>query len=419
MKVVHLVPPALALTIAGVLIAGQRASISSIEEEAVVLRTLIREARDSPPADEVAPSMARRGKPTSEKAPIDWAEISEQFSEMNNGGIKDMRKMMSFQRRLQAMDADELISALEEIAALDLGDQERMTMEMMLFGPLVQKDPELALTKFSDRLDDERGGMSWQLSTALGEWAGKDLAAATRWFDAEIAKGTFASRSLDGKSQRRAQFESALISRMLETDFEGASDRIASISRDQRKDVLSSFGFQNMKKDGDAAYARLVRSQLEPDERTEVLSGRASSLARQGYFEKVDAFMDRIAATPEEREASVAESAKAFVQAKSWQSRITAEQVDKMREWVGNQSPDIVDEVTGSSLAKSLNHGQGTKFSDASELALKYQKESGGDEVLVAFLRESNAWQNTEEARELAQKISDPAKRDEILENLK
>ena len=407
------------MAIAGVLIAGQRVSLSSLEEEIVVLRSLIREARESPESAGSAPIASRVNRPSSEKEPIDWAEVATQFAEMNNGGVKDMRKMMSFQRRLQAMEVEELIQSLEEIGTLDLGDQERMMLEMMLFGPLVNKDPELALTKFSDRIHDDRSGMSWQLSNALGEWAKKDLSAATAWFDKEIAAGRFASKSLDGKSRTRSQFESSLVSKMLSSDFDKASERIASIPQDQRKDVLSSFGFNNLKKDEDTAYAKLVRSQLKPEEQIEVLSERAANLARQGDFEKVDGFMERIEATPDEREASVSESAKAFVQGKSWQSKITTDQIDEMREWVGKQSPDSVDRVTGSSIATAMNNGQGTKFSDAREMVLKYHEESGSDDVLIGFLNEGSARRNSDQARELAEKISDPVKRDEILENLK
>lgn len=419
MRLVHFLPPAFATAIASVLIAGQRVSLSSLEDEIVVLRKLIHDARESPEFAGSAPTPPRLNRPTSDREPIDWKEIAAQFSEMNNGGMKDMRRMMSFQRRLQAMEADELIQALEEIGSLELGDQERMMLEMRLLGPLVNKDPELALMKFSERIDEEGSGMSWQLSNALGEWAKKDLPAATAWFDKERAEGTFNSKSLDGKSQSRIRFESALISTMLATDFGKASERIASISRDQRKDVLSSFGFNNLKNDDDAAYARLVRSQLQPEEQTEVLSERAANLARMGGFEKVDGFMDRIAVTPEEREASVSEAAKAFIQGKSWQSRITTDQIDEMREWVGKQSPDSVGQLTGSAIATALNNGQGTKFSDAREMVLKYHDETGGDDVLIGFLSERNSRQNKEEARKLAGKISDPVKRDEILENLK
>jgi len=65
----------------------------------------------------------------------------------------------------------------------------RTMLESMIINPLVEKDPELALTRFIGRLDDDRGQMRWQLSRALKNWMEKDPAKAQVWFDQQIAAG--------------------------------------------------------------------------------------------------------------------------------------------------------------------------------------------------------------------------------------
>ncbi len=419
MKPLLLIPPVIALAIAGTVLLSQRNSISTLEEETALLRTRIASARGTPAGSD-ASAGTRANQPSAEKKVIDWKEIAAEFTDMQrNGGISDMRKMMAFQRRLQRMSAEEIVSALEEIQALEIGDEERQMLEMMLFGPLSEKDPELGLTRFSGRLKDEQSGASWQLANALGQWAKKDLTAATAWFDKEIAAGTFESKSLDGKSRILNQFESQLISQMLSSDFEKATERLASIPVDQRSEILGGYSFQNQKTEEDVAYARLVRSSLKPEEQLDVLSQRAANQAREGDFKKVDEYMDRIEATPEERVASANKAAEGFVQSKGWQGKLTTTDVDEMREWLGTQAPDAVDKVTGESIGSASRNGEQMKFSEASAMAVKYYESSGNDDVLVGFLDKSSTWDNKDEARELAGKISDPAKREEALKKLK
>ncbi len=330
-----------------------------------------------------------------------------------------MREMMAFQRKLQKMDKEQLIAAFEEIEALDLGDEERLMLEAMLMEPLVQKDPELALTRFADRLGDEKTGMSWQLANALGEWAKKDQDAAITWFDKEIAAGTFDSKSLDGKSRIRLSFETNLISKLLSSDPAAAAARVAALPADQRKDALNGFGYQGMKAEDQAAFADLVRSQLNEKERFEVFGQQASTLAIMVGFEKVDGFLDRIGATGEERTKAAEKAASGHITTKAYQSKVTEEKIDSMREWLGTQAPGSVDRVTGESLGKVANQDGATKFSEAVGMVLKYHDQSGSDEILTGFLQHSYHSGDKEDSRKIAERISDPKLREEALEELK
>jgi hypothetical protein len=101
----------------------------------------------------------------------------------------------------------------------------------------------------------------------------------------------------------------------------------------------------------------------------------------------------------------------------SHKRKINAEDIDTMRAWIATQSPDSVDRLTGSAIARSAQVNQKLDFSEASELALRYHEASGNDEVLVSFLSSGAAHANKDKARELAARISDAARREEILEN--
>lgn len=420
MKPLTLIPPVVAIVIGGIVVVNQNQSIATLELETAHLRARITSARETPGSSLDPLPSARLNQLSDEKKIIDWKKIATELSETNrNSGISDIRKTMAFQRRLQAMSANELVNALDEIRTLDLSDEDRGKLEMMILGPLSDKDPELALTRFSDRLKDDKSGLSWQLGNALGQWADKDMSAATAWFEKEIAAGTFLSKSLDGKSSTLNQFESQLISRMLFSDFSGAEKRMEKMPMEMRRDILRSYGFQRIKEDDQAAFAKLVRSQLDEKQSLGILGDKASTLARKGDFREVDAYMDRIEATPKERMTSAENAAKGFLQSKGWQGKITATDVDTMRDWLGKQSPGAVDRLTGESLGNASSGGDETKFSDASALALKYNKSSSNDDVLIGFLENSITGANKSKARELAEKILDPVKREKALNDLK
>lgn len=415
-----MLPPVIALAIAGGVVGAQRKTLSRLESESAVLRQHIETARNSPKAEREQDRPVRSGKPDKVKDAIDWKDAAESFADMQRtGGVRDMRKIMSFQRKLLAMNKEELVAALETIAALELDDSQRIMLEGMVIGPLVTKDPEFALTRFSSRIDDEQSGMSWQLSNALGEWAGKDPAAAIAWMDREIASGTFDSKSLDGKSRVRTSFEASLVMRLLGTDPSTAGARVAALPANQRKEVFQGFGFQQLKSEDQPAFASLARTHLSDTERLEVFGHQASLLAMRGDLEKVEEYMDGIGATPEERTRSAEDAARSSIEGKSYDRKIKAEEIDSMREWLVTQAPGSVDKVTGESIGGSMQRGSATDFSEAVALVLKYHEQGGGDDVLTGFLDKANTWQDKEEARTLAEKISDPEKRGEALEKLK
>ncbi len=420
LKIPLLIPPVAALAIAGAWLGSQRQSISTLERESAVLEKAIAArtsgiSQDSPRSKPTAPDKAAK-----DKEPIDWQKVAAQFAEMRqSGGGGDMRTMMRFQQRLQAMSKEELVTALEEIAALDLPAESRNMLEQMILGPLVEKDPELALTRFIDRLQDNNGSLSWQLSNAMQGWAKKDPVAATTWFDQQIAAGKFDSKSLDGKSQSRLHFEGSLTYVLLSSDPDAAGRRLAGLPADQRDEALSQFSRHPLEENDQLAFANLVRNQVPEKEQARALAQQASRLVSDEGYSKVTEFLDRIQATPAERSASVEQAAENRIQSISFQKKITRDDLDSMREWVAAQAPEKTGTVTGKVLADASQNGRKMEFSEAAEIAVQYHDASGNDEVLSAFLDGWPARQNKEQARLLAEKISDVKRRGEILKKLK
>ena len=421
MKSTSLLPPVVALAIAGTWLGKQHQTISTLEQKSAALQKLItaRTSGSLPSSSTTKPTSSTQA--AKDKEPLDWKKIAAQMAErQSSGGMGDMRSMMKIHQRLQALSKEELVAALDEIAALDLPKESRAMLEQMLIGPLAEKDPELVLTRFIDRLQESDGAMSWQLAKAMQQWVKKDPASAAAWFDQQIAAGKFESKSLDGKSQTRLQFESSLINILLSSNPDAAGRRLAGLPEDQRDEALRQWTGQPLKDEDQAAFAKLVRDQIPEKEQARILAQKAASLvSNDGGYSKVTEFLDRIDATPAERTACVEQAVESKIQNFSYRKKITREDLDTMREWVTAQAPESTGKVTGTTLANASQNGRKMEFSEAAELAVEYNTAAGNDDVLSSFLDGYGARQNKEQARLLAEKISDPKRREKILKNLK
>ena len=389
----------------------QRQSISTLEKEVALLENGIAARSSGSSADQVRGEFPPLDKLAKDKEPIDWKQVAE----ARRGN--DMRMMMRLQKRMLAMSKEELIIALGEIATLDLPPESREMLEQMLFGPLVQKDPELALTQFMDRISDQRGRINWALGSAMQEWAKKDPAAAIKWFDRQIAAGTFDSKSLDGESQSRLQFERSLIGVLLSSDPEAAGSRLAALPEDQGDEALSWFSLP-LKEEDQQAFAKLVREKVSAKDQARTLAQQATCMVGDDVYSKVTEFMERIQATPAERAACVEQAAESKIQMISSQKKVTREDLDTLREWVTAQAPEKTGALTGKALVSATQNGRKLEFLEAAKLAVQYNDASGDDEVLYNFLQGWPAQEDKEQARVLAGKISDVKRREEILKNL-
>lgn len=394
-------------------------SISSLEQERVTLRQQIAAATGSSGTGMMmANHPPKSGKSGSDK--IDWKSLSSQLAAAEEGGsTEEMRAMMNFQQRLEKMTKEEMIDALDEIASLNLPDATRTMLESMIIDPLIAQDPELALKHFADRIQSDPDGIGWQLADALKQWAKNDITAATAWFDKQIADGNFESKTLDGRSDVRLQFEGALMESLLASDPAAAARRLSELPEDQRREVLQQVPFGDLSEESRNAYTDLVRNLVPADEREGSFAHIATELVSSGDYSDVSAFLDGVRATPSERAAAAMDATNSKLGQIALDGKVTAKDVDEMRAWLKLQAPDQIDSITGKSLAEAAQERGKFKFSDAAQLALKYQQSSGNDDVLVAFLESYSARSNLDEAKNLAEMIKDDARRAEILKGLK
>jgi hypothetical protein len=418
LKLKNLIPPLLALALVGAWLGTRRQAISSIERDSSVLRERIQARASGASADALEARPDAPGKSTKSQEAIDWKKVAASFAEMRSGnGMQDMRASIRLQNRLQNFTKEQLVSALDEIAALDLADADRDQLEQMLIRPLLEKDPEFTLNRFIDRVQGEHSSVGWQLSHGLQKWVEKDAGAAIAWFDAHIAAGKFDSKSLDGKSQSRIQFEGSVISSLLASDAPAAWDRLGALPEDQRAEALSRFQFTSVKEEDQLAFADLVRDKIPAHEQGSVLARQATQIVATADYDKVSDYFSRIKATPEERAACAEEAAEVKMRNYS-QKKPTREDFETMRAWLSSEAPEAKDRITGEILGNAMQGGKKMEFSEASELAIHYHESSGNDEVLGAFLESWPARNHKTEARALAEKISDEKLRKEILKRL-
>jgi len=416
MKPLHFLPPVAALLIAGLWIGVQRRSIATLDQQSDLLEKDIAAARATGETDEVAQEKpGQAGRTTPSKTPIDWKQAASLFAEMWEG-VNDNRALMHFHEQLRILTPDELCSLLKELQALDPRDNFGMMASAILLD-LVEKAPEMALKNFFDLRDHPQSVVGLRLSQALAAWTKQDAAGATAWLDQQIAAGALDSKSLDGKSPPRVQFEKALLEVLLSADSQAAARRLANLSQDQCKEVLSRMRYDDFEEKDQMALANLTRQQLSGKDQAEVLAQAVSNSITDDYS-KITACMNRIEASPTERAACIDSVVRLRFNMLSHQRRITPEDVEKVRAWTGAVAPQATDRATGLALASALNSKNYKRFSEFADLAEQYHEAGGGDEILIPLLESWGAKENQERARKLAERLSDERRRNDLLKKL-
>lgn len=420
MKPKVFVPPAIALVAAGIWLGSQRQSLSTLEEEVLVLRKHIAT---------VAASAETRGEPgavgasnaaTAGTQPIDWKETAAMIMAMQGGTIPDLKETMRLQRRLQEMSKEELAAALDEIAGMDLPAAAKEALEQTLFSPLALKDPELAFSKFASKLAGDNNGLIWAMSNAMSEWLKKDPGSALRWLDREIEAGNFEGKSLDGRNQTRFQLESVAVRSLISSDPDAAIQRVTGLPDDQRRELFSNFGMDTLKESDQVAFAKVVRASLSEKEQVSAIASQASWMVGQNGLGAADAYLERIQASPGERMVVAEQSVSTRVSIISREKQLDSSDIEELRRWSSTHSPDTTDRLTGKILAEASRSYVQNKLelADAVSRVEEYHRTTRNDDVLIGFL-ESMGRENKETSRTLAEKITDPAKREEWMKRYK
>ncbi|MBK1883506.1 hypothetical protein JIN85_13850 [Luteolibacter pohnpeiensis] len=416
MKPVLFAPPALALIVSSFWIGGLQSKLASAQKEIADLHRSNR-----PSASISGNDSSRSNRPT---AASDWQSIAARNSILDYGfsGTRERTRLI---RQINQMSADELFAGYDECQTLDENSTERKFLENTILMALTEKAPERMLERFfSEDLERPSNKLNF-LAEALSNLADRDLTTAGNWLDQQIAAGAFDRPTLDGTNSNRSLLESALLSKIIRTDPQAAAARLENIPEQQRTAT-----FWSMSSDiPDAAklnFVELARQFLpalesvsaDPGQRlknssTDVVTRMMPGSPSAGGYDEASAYLDQISASPIEREAAVQAMGQARLVALATKQSISATELDAFRCWAATQSPESVDRDTGRTLASLAVSTM--KYEDAGKLALHYQNTTGSDEILVNFLSQSASSNHPEQASALAEKISDPQKRNEVL----
>jgi hypothetical protein len=415
MRPLHFIPLGLALAGLAYWNFSQRQSESALAAKSQALRQRITTTQKTEATTE---KLKTRLKSTGQ--PLDWKNLAKRMvaAQLDDSATVD-GVLDSFQQRMAEMTVAELFTALDEVSALGLEAEAKAILEETLVEVLIERDPGQTLVKFADRIQDESDGVGWHLAGALGQWAERDLAAATAWFDQEITAGRFESKSLDGQSEARLEFEAALIHPLLAAAPKAAAARLAALPEGQRRTALEQIDTAESSLSGQQAYMELVRELVPKDERGDALSHLISEVMPEGDYPQVTQFLNGIQATPEERTVATTTAVGNRLEHISSERAVTKDDIETMRTWLKQQSSATVDRMTGEALGQAIQDDTGLDFSQAAALVSEYHQSSGNDDLITGFLTRAAADAKNAEAIALAGKINDPKRREEALANLR
>lgn len=426
-RFVYVIPPLLALSVSIYLITNRSLESSELKQQSEELTRKIKVVRSSESINQDINQRTVKqtfiAELNEKKEIIDWGEIVLLKNNMKGSeSISDFRKMLAFENRLSEMSKDELIDALDEIALLDISDEERLGLMMTILEPLALKDPELALHRFSDYIAGDDRMMVRELSRVLGMWAKKDPLAASSWLNQQIEAGVFITKSIDPNSDILQRYESNIFSSLLVSDLNIAEQRITAMSEEKRKYILQE-GVRQLDELAQASYATLARKYLSKKDALDSIGYRALSMVIQHDFPSVDAYMDRIAASEEEKTVIAQNAALGLVKREALDGKTISlkklEGIEKMRDWIGSISPESVASSTGEALGyTSYLEPESLDFPEAVKIAQHYQEKTGNDDVIVGLMKYVDIRKYETEAFALAETISDPGLRAQTIDSL-
>ncbi len=194
------------------------------------------------------------------------------------------------------MSAPQLVAAYDELMASDVPPEFHTRFETHLVGTLARKDPELALDHFRGRVTED-SGTAMLLLSAFREWAAKSPLRAERWLDARIQDQTFTNKT--GREEpARLHYERELLRGLLVIRPEAAAARLEALPEADRSAALTGIEVRH----NPAPYVVLLRRYLPEAERDAELVRLAETARQLEGDDAVAEWMDRVSATPEERE---------------------------------------------------------------------------------------------------------------------
>lgn len=415
MKTTPFVPPLVALIAVGLWISPKWDALAAVDRKEVAQPAMHMRGSGGM-AGETASSSRGSVIPVVAGKRFAWEKIGAEMTEnrisgrlVTQGSIEDLY----LANLLEKLSMEELAAELDEVERVEMDEGSRNMLKARIHNLIVSKDLGVALEFAGKRMSAGRND-GYDLKGALLRFAKRDPVAATAWLDRQIAAGHFETKRLDGKNPARMRLEGALLQSMFARDLEGASSRLEGMSPKTRVDVMATVGELSIYGDASqAAYVELARRHLTPEESRKMLGLIAWTMESR----QVDSFLGRINASPEERTAICEMAAVGAISSKPMNGKLTIADLVETRAWLERTAEVEANRVIGQALGKALEFGPAS-FSEITSLAVGLQKEDGNDEVLAAFLGSPGARKKKEEARVLAEGITDPDRKAAVLKQL-
>ncbi len=448
MKRKHYLLPLAALIIAALWLTYLRSSNSALEKDNLSLEKKIENYRSASALQNernrteamrsgtMRTKMKRemRSAQTQSKPSDDWISTSRDWNAIVLFNNKEMGgfELTPAYRRLRTLASEmsgaELAQAYTQMASFPLDASFRDYLEGMMLRELEEKNPEFAYSQYLAKCQNEDGDP--KLMGEFDAWLAKDPAAATTWYEKQLAANVF-DKTLDGKSPTMVPFAAAIMMSLLASDPAAAEQRMNNISPELR----SSLGdyVWDVPKENSKAFLDLLRKSMPMEDYMTVLQN--SRLLQQNFnFDSksdpkdVQTNLDLLAITPEERTNLMVKS---FTESASltathdavnenWPSR---EEFDQQRKWIQAVDPSSADRATGFALQKYLIASKTNSAQDFVEkVAMEYHGSGGGDEILLPLIEGSANGSipfPKDRARVMAGKLTDGRLREEMLEKLK
>jgi hypothetical protein len=409
---------------------------AKIEESRGSLASQNERARMGAKSDKTRANSARAKRET-KPADVEVKPLSEfmptasDFNELvllnNNEGVRF--NLTAACRRLEAlaseMSGDELVSAYTRMASLPVDAPFRNYLEWLMLNQLKKKNPEFAFSQFIAKCQNEDTGPIKMGD--FNEWLARDSAAATTWYESQIAAQVF-DKTLDGKTPNMVPFEAAFIMSLLASDPAGAEQRMSNIPPDLRAS-LGTYVW-SVPKENSKAFVELLRKSMPMEDYITIL--KDNSLTEYNFrFDSdsdpkaVQKNLDSLGFTPEECSTLMTMHFTEIAKSRAMRDKFgmpSRENFDEDRARIQAIDPSSADRATGFALQSYLAESKTTSAQDFVEkIATDYHGSGAGDELLLPLIEGSANGSipfPKERARVLATKISDQTLREEMLQKL-
>jgi hypothetical protein len=169
-----------------------------------------------------------------------------------------------------------------------------------------------------------------------------------------------------------------------------------------------------------AEFADLVRNQLPAGQQVKVLFEAAPYSRSLEDYPALSAYLDGIEATSVERMSCTEKFAGANIYWISQHRKVNRQDIDAVRGWFREISPESVDACTGRALTEAMsNRVTSMRLAQASEIALELLETEGAYEVLATLLETTKLDKpEVKLALELTRRIPDETRRAAVVKHL-